>query len=58
MYIHQTKDWPNFSWDKDAINAKLAKVNKAAGFLAGRLSIIGFDSEELYQICRCALLVC
>lgn len=45
MYIHQTKDWPNFSWDKDAINAKLAKVNKAAGFLAGRLSTIGFDAQ-------------
>lgn len=45
MYMHQTKDWPNFSWDKDAINAKLAKVNKAAGFLAGRLSTIGFDAQ-------------
>ena len=45
MYIHQTKDWPNFSWDKDAINAKLAKVNKVAGFLAGRLSTIGFDAQ-------------
>ena len=45
MYIHQTKDWPHFSWDKDAINAKLANVNKAAGFLAGRLSAIGFDAQ-------------
>ena len=45
MYIHQTKDWPHFSWDKDAINAKLVNVNKAAGFLAGRLSAIGFDAQ-------------
>ena len=45
MYIHQTKDWPHFSWDKDAINAKLINVNKAAGFLAGRLSAIGFDAQ-------------
>ena len=34
-----------FSWDKDAINAKLANVNKAAGFLAGRLSAIGFNAQ-------------
>lgn len=45
MYIHQTKDWPHFSWDKDAINTKLVNVNKAAGFLAGRLSAIGFDAQ-------------
>lgn len=45
MYIHQTKDWPHFSWDKDVINVKLANVNKAAGFLAGRLSAIGFDAQ-------------
>ena len=36
---------PHFSWDKDAINAKLINVNKAAGFLAGRLSAIGFDAQ-------------
>ena len=36
---------PHFSWDKDAINAKLVNVNKAAGFLAGRLSAIGFDAQ-------------
>lgn len=45
MYIHQTNEWPHFSWDKDAINAKLVNVNKAAGFLAGRLSAIGFDAQ-------------
>ena len=45
MYIHQTEDWPHFSWDKDVISTKLANVNKAAGFLAGRLSTIGFDAQ-------------
>ncbi len=45
MYIHQTESWPHFSWDKDAINAKLVAVNKAAGFLAGRLSALGFDAQ-------------
>lgn len=28
------------------INAKLVKVNKAAGFLEGRLSAIGFDAQQ------------
>lgn len=45
MYIHQTPNWPHFSWDKDIISAKLAHVNKAAGYLAGRLSAIGFDAQ-------------
>ena len=45
MYIHQSPNWPHFSWDKDIISAKLAQVNKAAGYLAGRLSAIGFDAQ-------------
>ena len=46
MYIHQTENWPNFTWDKSRISLKLAKVNKAAGFLEGRLSAIGFDVRQ------------
>lgn len=45
MYIHQTPNWPHFSWDKDTISAELAHVNKAAGYLAGRLSAIGLDAQ-------------
>ena len=46
MYIHQTENWPNFTWDKSRISLKLAKVNKAAGFLEGRLSAFGFDVQK------------
>ena len=46
MYIHQTAEWPAFSWDRAKIDAKLAKVTKAAGFLEGRLSAIGFDVQQ------------
>ena len=46
MYIHQTESWPNFIWDAASINAKLQKVNKAAGFLEGRLAAIGFDAMQ------------
>ncbi|MBR3830274.1 MAG: Fic family protein [Muribaculaceae bacterium] len=45
MYIYEQPDWPNFKWDKDIINSKLIVVNKAVGFLMGRLSAIGFDSQ-------------
>jgi Fic family protein len=46
MYIHQTTEWPNFTWDRASIGEKLIKVNKAAGFLQGRLSAIGFDVQQ------------
>ena len=46
MCIHQTENWPNFTWDQSRISLKLAKVNKAAGFLEGRLSAIGFDVQK------------
>lgn len=46
MYIHQTEDWPNITWDQTDIGLRLAKVNKAAGFLEGRLSAIGFDVQR------------
>ena len=46
MYIHQTPAWPNFTWDRACIGEKLIKVNKAAGFLEGRLSAIGFDVQQ------------
>jgi Fic family protein len=45
MYIHQTDQWPHFTWDKESMNGKLSAVYKAAGFLAGRLSTIGFDEK-------------
>ena len=44
-YIHQSRQWPHFTWDKDAVSDRLAKVNKASGFLMGRLSAIGFDAR-------------
>lgn len=46
MFIHQTESWPHFTWDRDSIEPKLANVNKAAGFLEGRLSAIGFDVQQ------------
>lgn len=44
-YIHQSRQWPNFTWDKELVADKLATVNKASGFLMGRLNAIGFDAR-------------
>ena len=44
-YIHQSTQWPNFVWDKELVADKLASVNKASGFLMGRLDAIGFDDR-------------
>lgn len=46
MYIHETTDWPNFTWDKELIEPKLIKISKAAGYLEGKLSAIGFDVQQ------------
>lgn len=46
MYIHQTKDWPNFRWNEKLVNPKQSKVCKAVGFLEGRLSTLGFDVQQ------------
>ena len=40
MYIHEHKEWPSFSWNKELVGEKLNKVNKAVGYLMGRLSVI------------------
>ena len=44
-YIHQSEQWPHFTWDRAIVSDRLAKVNKASGFLMGRLSAIGFDAR-------------
>lgn len=46
MYIHETQNWPNFTWNREQIDAKLIKVSKAAGYLDGRMSTIGFDVQQ------------
>ena len=45
MYIHEHKEWPSFSWNKELVGEKLSKVNKAVGYLMGRLSVIGFNDK-------------
>lgn len=44
-YIHEIPGWTDFKWDSDKIAMLLTKVIREAGFLAGRLSTIGFDAQ-------------
>ncbi len=46
MYIHERQNWPDFTWNREQIDTKLVKVSKAAGYLEGRLSAIGFDAQQ------------
>ena len=42
-YIHQRPDWPDFSWDYDALAGRLAEVRYHQGLLLGRMKSLGFD---------------
>jgi Fic family protein len=46
MYVHEAQNWPDFTWNRVPPDAKLNKVSKAAGYLEGRLSAIGFDVQQ------------
>jgi Fic family protein len=45
MFIHELDNWTQFAWDHDKIDAKLAEVSQALGYMHGRLSMIGFNEQ-------------
>jgi len=45
-YIHQLKDWPQFRWDSQAVEAQLAESSFVLGKFLGRLNSIGFDIQN------------
>lgn len=46
MYIHQNKDWPNFTWDADVITPLLGKVRHQQGIILGVMQGLGFRLQE------------
>ncbi len=46
MYIHERKDWPNFSWDQAKLLGLLAEVRFLQGRLLGRMETLGFQLRE------------
>jgi Fic family protein len=45
-YIHQLKDWPQFTWRHEDILNLLAKVRHQQGRLLGKMEALGFSLRE------------
>lgn len=45
-YIYQLHDWPNFSWNHEAVLAPLGTVRHLQGKLLGRMSALGFVLQQ------------
>lgn len=46
MYIHEQKEWPNFTWEKSKLGDLLAEVRHLQGRLLGRMDALGFQLRE------------
>ncbi len=45
-YIHQRKEWPDFSWNQENLTVSLAKVRNMQGRLIGKMEALGFHLLE------------
>lgn len=45
-YIHELKDWPNFTWQHDQLMVALAEVRHKQGRLLGKLEGLGFQLRQ------------
>lgn len=46
MYLHQHKNWPNFTWDNDTLMPYVSKVRDLQGRLIGRMEGLGFELRK------------
>jgi len=46
MWIHEHQDWPNFTWNAEALTFKLADVRHRQGRLLGRMESLGFELKR------------
>jgi len=46
MYIHQLKQWPNFTWDASTLALLLSEVHLKQGKLLGQMEKLGFDLQN------------
>ena len=46
MYLHHSKDWPNFKWDTDTLLPYVSKVRDLQGRLLGRMEGMGFELRK------------
>ena len=43
MWIHEDQNWPNFTWNAEALASKLADIRHRQGRLLGRMEGLGFE---------------
>jgi Fic family protein len=46
MYIHERKDWPQFTWNAEAISTLLGKVRHRQGRILGQMQGLGFELQD------------
>lgn len=46
MYVHLLKDWPDFTWNTEALVARLGEVRHRQGRILGLMSSAGFKLRE------------
>lgn len=51
MYIYESDNWADFTWDIETILSLIEDVNRRIGKLSVRLSSIGMDNSLLHLVC-------
>ena len=46
MWIHEHQNWPDFTWDAEALAFKLAAASHRQGLLLGRMEGLGFELKR------------
>ena len=46
MWIHEHQNWPDFTWDAEALASKLADIRHRQGRLLGRMEGLGFKLKR------------
>ena len=46
MHIHERKDWPRLSWDRERLAEPLAAVRHQQGRLIGHMEALGFNLRQ------------
>lgn len=46
IYIHENKNWTNFTWDNNKVLVKLGEARNLQGKLLGKMESLGFDLQN------------
>ena len=46
MWIHEYQNWPNFTWNVEALVSKLADIRHRQGYLLGQMEGLGFELKQ------------